>query len=363
MFVVTNRQVSNRKALGQFGKKPNAEGPNEIRLFDVSKEGRRWEVKALNDRLTKTQLRALVKKYHLPIDPEADRPWYASLKVACEVAEQARAEKKNILIFVHGFNNDVKDVMTAAKAIADLYNLIVLPFTWPANGGGPVSGTLSYREDKRDARASSGALDRLFMKAMEYLKMITDAQRDRLLREANKKHPDNREQADQLYARLLDAECPFTVNLLAHSMGNYLYKNLLKSTATEATRPLFDNVIMAAPDVNNLDHGWWLDRIQCRRRVYVCINENDYALNASRMKAGEEQLARLGHVTYNLTARRATYVDFTNAADVGNAHTYFKDDPTKDNPDVRAFFDQAFNGRFAENDLEYDSIKNVYRVP
>ncbi len=360
MFVVTNRQVSNRKGLGQFGKKPNEEGPNEIRLFDVEKTGRSWEVNALNDQLTKTQVKALVKKHHLPIDPEDGRKWYASLKVACQIADQARSEKKNILIFAHGFNNDVKDVMTAAKAIAEHYQVIVLPFTWPANGGG--AGVASYRSDKRDARASAGALDRLFLKAMDYLKLITEAQRQRLMKKALDKHPDNRVQADQLYARLLEAECPFTVNFLAHSMGNYLYKNLLKSTATEATRPLFDNVIMAAPDVNNDEHGWWLDKIQCRKRVYVCINENDHALNASRMKAGEEQLARLGHVTYNLNSRRATYVDFTHAAGVGNAHTYFKDDPVRDNEAVRAFFDNAFNGRFAENDLRYDSIKNVYRV-
>jgi len=360
MFVVTNREVHRRKGLGQFGKKPSSEGPNEIRLFDVVKDGRSWEVEALNDELTKPQLRALIKRHHLPIDPDADRRWYASLKVACDVAEQARAEKKNILVFVHGFNNDVKDVLLAAKAIADLYQVIVLPFTWPADGGG--TGTASYRSDKRDARASAGALDRLFLKAMEYLKLVTEAQRSRLLEEANARHPNNRVLADQLYAKLLNAECPFTINFMAHSMGNYLYKNLLKSTSTEATRPLFDNVIMAAPDVNNEDHASWLDRIQCRCRVYVCINENDYALSASRMKAGEEQLARLGHVTYGLTARRATYVDFTHAAGIGNAHTYFKDDPALNNGNVQAFFRNAFNGRTAEDSLRYDAIKNVYRV-
>ncbi len=360
MFVVTNREVLNRKGLGQFGKKPNQLGPNEIRLFRVEKLGRRWEVDALSDQLSKTQVKALVKKHGLSINPDDGRRWFASLKVACQVADQARKEKKHIVVYAHGFNNDVKDVMTAATAIAEQYQVVVLPFSWPANGGG--AGIASYRSDKRDARASAGALDRMFMKTMEYLKLITEAQRQRLMAQATEKHPHNRVRADQLYARLLEAECPFTVNFLAHSMGNYLYKNLLKSTATEATRPLFDNVIMAAPDVNNENHAWWLDKIQCRKRVYVCINENDHALNASRLKAGEEQLARLGHVTYNLTAQRATYVDFTNAAGIGNSHTYFKGDTVADNPAVRAFFDNAFNGRFAENSLQYDAIKNVYQV-
>ncbi|VAX35337.1 hypothetical protein MNBD_UNCLBAC01-619 [hydrothermal vent metagenome] len=50
---------------------------------------------------------------------------------------------------------------------------------------------------------------------------------------------------------------------------------------------------------------------------------NDYALQASRLKSGEKQLARLGHYTQNLYSKNAVYLDFTDARNVGNSHAYF----------------------------------------
>ncbi|MEM7612573.1 MAG: alpha/beta hydrolase [Pseudomonadota bacterium] len=360
MFVVTNRQVSNRKGLGQFGKKPNEKGPHEIRLFDVQRSGRRWEVELLDDVLHHNTVRALIDKHGLEIDQGAKR--YASLKVACDIAEQARCDKKNIVIYVHGYNNDMDDVLRSAQAIAETHGVIVVPFSWPANGGGAVSGTLSYKADKRDARASVGAFDRMLMKSVEYLNLISEGRRRRLWLEASKRHKHNQQERDALYAKLLDRECPFTVNLMLHSMGNYLYKQLLKSTASEATTLLFDNVILAAADVNNADHAAWLDRIRCRKRVYVAINENDFALRASRAKAGEAQLARLGHVTYGLHAEKAVYVDFTDAKAVGSSHGYFIGEPVQRNTAVKHFFRDALNGARAERMLDYDAEKNVYRL-
>ena len=92
---------------------------------------------------------------------------------------------------------------------------------------------------------------------------------------------------------------------------------------------MFDNVVLAAADANNQRHANWVDLINVRHRVYVAINENDYALRASRMKLGDAQLARLGHYTRELNAERATYIDFTDTDRVGNAHSYFIGDPAK----------------------------------
>ncbi len=361
MYVVTNRQVTKRSGLGQFGREPNAKGPNELRLFDVEKESNRWKVKLLGDKLRQPTVTSLIAKHELQIDPAAD--WYASLKVACEITEQARRQCKHIVIYVHGFNNDMEDVLTTAQTIADTYDVIVVPFSWPANGGGTVSGTLSYKADKRDARASAGALDRMFLKSMQYLTMLSEGMRRRLFKQASARHRHNREQRDALYARLLAEECPYTVNLLVHSMGNYLYKQLLKSTASEADSLLFDNVVMAAADVNNEGHADWLDNIRARKRVYVTINEDDYALRASRAKAGDAQRARLGHVTFGLDSQRATYIDLTDSPGVGKSHSYFIGDPVADNEALKAFFSDALAGAEGESNLTYNPAKNVYRLP
>lgn len=363
MYVITNRKINERrKTLSAFSKDPNPSGPNELRLLEVNrtKQGR-WRVAAQNDKLSNAQASALIKQHHLDLDPADDH--YASLRVACDLATQARRQKKNIVLFVHGFNNDVGDILKRCFSLEQRYQAIVLPFSWPANGGGAVSGVLSYKSDKRDARASTGALDRVFAKLDYYLDLISAAQRKRLTAKARAKYRDQPALRDAYYTELMAQECPFTVNLLVHSMGNYLFKQLLRSTASDATRLMFDNIVLAAPDTNNFEHALWLDRIRARKRVYVAINEHDFALGASRLKSGEEQLARLGHVTYGLEAKQAVYVDFTNAAEVGNAHTYFDDEPAEKNPRIQTFFEAALNGRIAESGLVYDAARNLYRVP
>ncbi len=361
MFVVTNRQVTKRQGLGQFGRKPNEKGPHEIRLFEVKRTTGQWDVELLDDQLHGNTVRSLITKHQLSIDPADD--WFASLRVACEIAETARRQCKHIVVFVHGYNNDMADVLGMSQRIAETHDVIVVPFSWPANGGGAVSGTLSYKNDKRDARASVGALDRLFMKAMEYLLMLTEGQRLRLFKKATRKHPQNPAKRDAYYAEMLAEQCPSTVNLLCHSMGAYLYKLLLKSTASEARRLLFDNVVLAAADVNNFEHATWLDRIRSRGRVFVTINENDFALSASRAKAGEEQLSRLGHVTYALNSSKGRYVDLTGAKGIGNAHTYFVGTPVNENAAVKDFFTRALQGDVAEAKLRFDQADNVYRLP
>ena len=58
----------------------------------------------------------------------------------------------------------MRDVMDAAFDLEKRYEVEVIPFSWPANGGG-VGGKLSYLSDKRDARASAGALERASRKS------------------------------------------------------------------------------------------------------------------------------------------------------------------------------------------------------
>ena len=82
---------------------------------------------------------------------------------------------------------------------------------------------------------------------------------------------------------------PFTINLLLHSMGNYLFKHLLGSTTYHANQLLFDNIIMAAADTNNELHAQWVDRIQCRNRLYITINERDGAPDGIAHEDGEQQ--------------------------------------------------------------------------
>ncbi|MDZ7811456.1 MAG: alpha/beta hydrolase [Arhodomonas sp.] len=306
--------------------------------------------------LASDEVEALVEEFGLPIDPA--EPQYPSLRVACELARRVRKDERHVLFFVHGYNNDMGDVLKTAQALEERYDVEVVSFSWPANGGG-VRGKLSYKSDKRDARASVGALERVLKAMHQYLEWITRARRARLLDHAEREHRRNQEARDELYARLLREDCPFTVNALYHSMGNYLLKQMLKSTINEGNDLLFDNVVLCQADTNHLDHALWVDLIRFRRRLFITLNENDYALSLSRTKLGSEQLARLGHYVQDLTSRHAHYVNLTGASWVRNSHSPFGE-PAEKNDKVGEFFRAAFHGESAEGGLKYHPEGNWY---
>jgi esterase/lipase superfamily enzyme len=360
MYVVTNRDIHrDRDDLDQFGSRPNRLGPNELRMAKVTRKGRNWSVTWQDDILDKEEAQALQSEFDLNIDVTEDH--YASLRVACELARKSREEKTNILLFVHGFNNDMKAVVKRAEELKQLYKVEVVPFSWPANGGG-IKGAADYKSDKRDARSSAGALDRTIAKVGHYLNLISEANRTKLRIKASEKYPKDREKQDQLYSQLLEKDCPFTVNLMLHSMGNYLYKQMLKSTLSEGNLLIFDNVLLVAGDTNNKDHVEWVDKIRCRKRCYITINENDRALAASRAKFGEQQLARLGHYVRDLSSKQAYYINFTAASWVKNSHSYFEREVAGRNKDVFKFFNAALNGHYGESTLQYKPSGNYFEV-
>lgn len=360
MYVITNRDITKGKGLKSFGDKPNAKGPNELRIVKVAKKDSKWVVKDLPDRLAPATVKALKKKHQLSIDVKA--PWHASLKVACDIFERARAEKKSILYFVHGYNNDVKDVLAAAQALEKLHDVIVVPFTWPANGGGVLSGTAAYLSDKSDARVSAGALNRVVGKVNEFHHLLTDAQKKKLQRRANDKHPNNPQAAAQLFTVLMEKECPVKISLLCHSMGNYVFKHTLSTSENATSKLVFDNICLMAADTNNKNHERWVGKLDVRKRVYVVINENDSALRASRIKPGEEQKARLGHYIKKLNSPNAHYIDVTDAEHVGSEHSYFKGSSVKNNKRLSAMFSAMFNGLSVEHELQFNVDSNTYTL-
>jgi len=357
VFVITNRSVDESKSdLKAFGSEPNAKGPNELRLAEATQVAGKWKVKIFKDELTKAEGEAAGLERRRDENGQLV-PFYASQLVAKQLSERLVQLDRNLVLFVHGFNNDLKAVLDRAQSFENTYKVEVLVFTWPANGGG--AGVLSYRNDKRDAMASIGGLSRVFTKLSEYLDEMNAKRIKDIELEAKRRFPDDDEKWNRFFATTAEKGCPFTVNLVLHSMGNYLFKHVLESSALRVNRLTFDNVVMVAADVNNLDHASWVDSIPARNRIYITINEDDVALRASRIKAGEEQKARLGHYPYDLYAQRAVYVDFTNATHVGDSHAYFEGKPLN-NKVVRKFFQQAFDGLRAEESLPFEASRRLY---
>ncbi len=361
MYVVTNRNIVKRSGdLDIISKEPNEKGPNELRLLEITGTSGRYRVRLLDDTLpqrTSARLRRV-----LQLQPDDEVAIWRSLGVAYDIFSAALKDQKNILIYLHGYNNDLEDVLVTAEKLEKLYNLRVIPFSWPANGGGPVSGAASYISDKRDARVSTGAFDRFLEKLQNYHQMFTMLERGELWDRACKKQPDNHEAARAEYARLQARRCKVTINLLCHSMGNYLLKYATIPSGSMMRRAVFDNVCLVAADTKNQRHDEWVERIEARAGVYVIINRHDSALKWSRRKPGEEQLARLGHHLKSLNADNASYLNVTGAPHVGDDHSYFKDRPVEKNARLRRMFNSLFNGSEPESAMHYRADINAYEL-
>lgn len=359
MLFITNRVLrAGESGLDVFGKEPNPSGPNEIRLVEVNEDGS--EVRPLEERLGNDQLSELEDKHGFTVD--RGKEWYVSLRVACDLFAQARGERKQLLFFVHGYNNDMGDVLRSAYELQELYDVIVIPFSWPANGGGKISGSAAYLSDKDDARASATALHRAVEKVRSYHQLLTEGTRRRLTIDAERKYPDDRERAHEMYARCMRQECKISINLLCHSMGNYVLKHAALFSNSSLRHLTFDNVLLVAADVNNPGHAGWVDNIPVRNRMYVVINEEDYALRWSRMKPGSEQLSRLGHHLRNLVSRNVHYIDVTNADGVDDGHSYFKGQAVSENGQLKTMFQRMFEGGIAESTMSYHPDVNAYRL-
>ncbi len=359
MFFITNRQIDTSKhGYEKFTKHPNAKGPNELQAVEITGVTTP-KFKLLKDQLSVTEVKRFKNKFNLDIDEHS--PHYASLTVACRVFEQARKSCKNVLLYVHGYNNDIKDVYSTAREIERLYDVIVVTFTWPANGGGALSGTLSYLADKRDARASQDALNRCIDLVGKYHALLTMAARSDLEERASKRFISNPTKQREYLSELIKKDCDLSVSLLCHSMGNYVFKYALTSSLAESRKLIFDNIILVAADANNEFHREWVEKLQVRNSIYITINENDYALSWSRRKPGEQQKARLGHYLKKLDANNTTYVDFTREKAVNNSHSYFDKNTVGNNKGALRFFKKVFSGDDVTPYLEFLPHNNTYR--
>ncbi len=103
MYLITNRVMTKAKNLKAFGKTPNPKGPNELLMVNVERSGDGWKVEPVMDELPIDTVNDLKTEYSLDID--VDLPWHGSLKVACELFDQARTENKELKALFDGMFN------------------------------------------------------------------------------------------------------------------------------------------------------------------------------------------------------------------------------------------------------------------
>jgi esterase/lipase superfamily enzyme len=175
-----------------------------------------------------------------------------------------RTGRSKVLVFVHGFNNRFDDAVYRFAQIVQDSKAPVIPvlFTWPSRGEVRLR---AYTYDRESANYSRDALESLLNMLVSY-PGITE------------------------------------VNLLAHSMGNWVALEALRGrsmrggqTAGSMKADKLKNVMLVAPDVDVDVFRTQIQRMGAARpRIALFVSQDDQALSLSRNIWGG--VARLGDV-------------------------------------------------------------------
>ncbi len=216
-----------------------------------------------------------------------------------------QSNKRDVVLFVHGFNNKFDD---AVYAMTDLWHFsgrigVPLFFTWPSGAG----GLFGYFKDRE-----SGEYSVFHLK--ETLRLISETAG-------------------------LDK-----VHIIAHSRGADVVTTAMRELIIEARgggKSPYEtykvkNLILAAPD---LDFGIVRQRLIAERfasafgQINIYVNKNDGALGVAQKLATGQRLGRLKSSSLEQIDKaifeRAGNVHFIDVENTGssNGHSYFRQNP------------------------------------
>jgi esterase/lipase superfamily enzyme len=122
------------------------------------------------------------------------------------------------------------------------------------------------------------------------------------------------------------------VTLFVHSMGNQVLASYI-DTLVGASQdsgpihwkgPLFDTLILNAPDVDLTDHRLWVERIGLAERIFVLVNSGKDPM--LKMSTYLLETPRLGRQLIHSDGRReplASNADYVDLVELGVKHDYF----------------------------------------
>ncbi|MFN9718302.1 MAG: alpha/beta hydrolase [Planctomycetota bacterium] len=234
----------------------------------------------------------------LEIERLPDAAFWKALRAKVE-----ESPNRQLMLFVHGYCATFRDAArrTAQMAYDMNYQGPSMFFSWPA--GSDVEGfseRANYLKDLRRAEES----DEDLIHVLEELSRLSGAQR---------------------------------IHLVAHSMGNFVLTEALKTIDDRMNRSvarplLFDQVAMAAPDLNARDFVEASGRRvrSFSRRFTVYVSRNDKALKLSKTVNGFEPLGLLNSFSKQGAAMSLYELVDASPAQSGwfdSGHVYYGDMP------------------------------------
>ncbi len=262
---------------------------------------------------------------------------------------------RQILIYIHGFSNLPEEALSGANEFQKLCDkkkkkeVLVIPIIWPCdNDFGIIK---DYWDDQKAADQSAFSFARVLEKFLAW-------------RSSKKHNPDK-------------APCLKRINVLAHSMGNRVFRGTLtawnKYDLPKGLPLIFRNTFLVAADVVNetLQEGEPGELIcHASRNVIVYHASDDLALRASKASNLKNKIAsrRLGHTGPENMAKTPRNVyrvdcdDINNRYDYPKGHSYFRSGTKKGTPGIvfKHIFECLVTGRvFPEDEHQRSTIMKL----
>lgn len=289
IYFVTNRNtVGPRTRPTGFGEKFNADSFDSLRFGSAPvRGGKVGPVSIAPEKLGKTE--------------EESR--LGSTKVFAELMRSMQGGV-DTLVYVHGYNVSFDEAMLAGAELLERYRgsegLNVVVFSWPSDGS--MMPFLAYKRDRSDAAATASAFSRGLIKLYEFLKKVRR-----------------------------NAECNARLQLMCHSMGNYVLRNGIQEVRREKGYiPLvFDEIFLMAADedYDAFEHDHKLGPLhELGRSINVYFNLNDTALVFSdKTKANPTRLGSWGPRLPLAVPGNVNIIDVTEVVSGPIEHGYYLD--------------------------------------
>ena len=246
IYFATNRQITSE---GEFSDwcHPNMD---ELRFGSVTFNGSELYSKELEEFMNLGQVEVL------PEDVAAGQ--FGSIDLFTRLQNIIRNKKKDVLIYIHGYNYSFRESAARAAQMQQLFaaagkDILVVLFAWPSRGEGIAPRT--YSDDRTQAQVSGLALGRALLKVTDFIRAT----------------------------RRADA-CFGSIHLMAHSMGNWALRWAIQSMRTfvgDTIPPLFDEVLLVAADEDDdtlSEPKMLTPLLRGARRITVYFNHQDLAL-------------------------------------------------------------------------------------
>lgn len=299
VYFATNRKPNRKNRPTHFGKDFSVDGTANLRFGVANVDDNKIKIQLAPERLTPDSS-------GLRTDPR--RSTFGSLRIFGELREEMRRENRDTVIYIHGYNVTFYEGLRAAVDVSrklapvnDEHGVNVALFSWPSDGS--MAPWIAYANDRTDAAASGPAVARGILKLADFLRGA------------------NHEEA-----------CRQRLHLVAHSMGNYVLRNALKTIISE-TSPrvprLFDQILLVAADEDDdaFEHDYKLRLLpKLGKRVHVYFNREDMAMSISDVTKGNpERLGDNGARVPSKLPVKVTQVDCTRVVEGLGEHWYHVD--------------------------------------